>query len=538
MYARSLTEEAIKDRIVEQVDTERFQRITASALEGLATRELNLAALIGRRTEAKERRLVPEVIEDFFVHAAPLAAINPKEARGKEHIYHIGRIPRTLWQIGERLEHRFGRLGHEYKQIVFDKEYLKGNPTFEWVTPGHPLFECVREEVLQRVQNDLRRGTVFYDLHRKEPARLDVLSAAIQDGRGKVLHRRLFVVETAMDGTMTVRQPTIFLDMVPASGNIDTHIPDDTGLPDRDRIEHTLINDALQPLLEEVTTEREKEIETISCHIEISLSAIIDRVQCQFAELVSAKESGSTEPGLDGRIKQFEDRLFELNGRLEQRQEELQHERHCTIADIRHHGSAWVLPHPERTSPEIASMVRNDEIEKTAVQAVVAYEEARGWEVESVEADNRGFDLISRKPHPEDPQTAIIVRFIEVKGRATVGEVALTANEYKTAERLKDDYWLYVVFNCSTEPEVHTVQDPARLGWEPLVTIEHYHVGAEEILGAEKAKTVTVEKNPSADKLKLTPKQQKYMNQQGHVTVRRDGKFVTIERHNAGEAEK
>ena len=38
--------------------------------------------------------------------------------------------------------------------------------------------------------------------------------------------------------------------------------------------------------------------------------------------------------------------------------------------------------------------------------------------VESVEADNRGFDLISRRPHPEDPKTAIEVRFIEVKGRA------------------------------------------------------------------------------------------------------------------------
>jgi hypothetical protein len=49
---------------------------------------------------------------------------------------------------------------------------------------------------------------------------------------------------------------------------------------------------------------------------------------------------------------------------------------------------------------------------------------------------------------------------------------------------------------------------------------------------------VTVERNPSTDKLKLTPKQQKQMNQQGHVTVRRDGKFVTIERHNVGEAEK
>ena len=57
--------------------------------------------------------------------------------------------------------------------------------------------------------------------------------------------------------------------------------------------------------------------------------------------------------------------------------------------------------------------------------------------VESVEADNRGFDLISRRPHPHDEKTFTDVRFIEVKGRVAIGEVALTANEYKTAERLK-----------------------------------------------------------------------------------------------------
>jgi len=67
MYAHNLTEEVIKNRIVEQVDTERFRRITHSTLEGLAKRELNLSAIVGKSAEAKERRLVPEVIEDFFL---------------------------------------------------------------------------------------------------------------------------------------------------------------------------------------------------------------------------------------------------------------------------------------------------------------------------------------------------------------------------------------------------------------------------------------------------------------------------------------
>jgi superfamily II DNA or RNA helicase len=482
MYAHNLTEDLIKTRIVEQVDTDRFKRITSSTLEGLAKRELNLSAIIGKSAEAKERRLVPEVIEDFFVQAGPIVSVNPKEIKSGQHAYRIGRIPRTLWPMGERLESRFGRLGREYKHIVFDKKLLTDDPTLEWVTPGHPLFEAVREDAFERVQSDLRRGAVFLDINRNEPARLDVFSAAIRDGSGNVLHRRLFVIECDMAGTLTVRQPTIFLDLALTTVPIQT--PDDSALPARDQLEQSLIEQALQPFLLEVAAEREKEVETISRHMEISLNELIHRQNLRMADLVNQQQSGDNNPLTAANIKTTEDKLDELNGRLEGRREALQQERNCAITDIHHQGSAWVLPHPERTSPGIAPMVRDEEIERIAVLAAIAYEEARGWEVVSVETENRGFDLISRKPHPEDPQTAIEVRFIEVKGRAALGEIALTTNEYKTAERLEKDYWLYVVFNCGTEPEVNLIRDPSRLGWKPVVKVEHYHITSNEITKA------------------------------------------------------
>ncbi|MCL6479533.1 MAG: DUF3883 domain-containing protein [Peptococcaceae bacterium] len=480
MYAHNLTEEVIKNRIVEQVDAERFRKITQSTLEGLAKRDLNLSSIIGKSAEAKERRLVPEVIEEFFIQAGPLAGVHPKQVRKGQHVYRIGRIPRTLWPLGEKMESRFGKLGREYKQIIFDKELLKNDPTLEWVTPGHPLFECVREDVLERVQEDLRRGAVFFDLHCANPSRLDVFSASIRDGRGHTLHRRLFVVQTDINGIMSVRQPTIFLDLIPAP--IGTAVPDDAGLPGRDLVEQVLIEKALQPFLAENIARREKEIETISRHLEISLNELIHRQNIRMAELLERQQAGEQNQLLAANIKTTEDRLDELFGRLERRRNELEQERHCSIAGIQHYGRAWILPHPERTSPGISPMVRDDEIEQIAVQAVIAYERARGWQVVSVEKENRGFDLISRKPHPEDPQTAVEVRFIEVKGRASMGEVALTANEYKTAERLKKDYWLYVVFNCSSLPEIYPIQDPVQLGWEPIMRIEHYCLGAERIL--------------------------------------------------------
>ena len=101
-----------------------FRRITSSALEGLARRELNLSAIVGRSVEAKERRLVPEIVEQFFVEAASDVGLIPRPIEGarrgspdpaaSSHVYRIGKVPRNLIPIGDQLEPRFGRLGREY----------------------------------------------------------------------------------------------------------------------------------------------------------------------------------------------------------------------------------------------------------------------------------------------------------------------------------------------------------------------------------------------------------------------------------------
>ncbi len=454
------------------MDTARFTKITNSTLEGLAKRELNLSAIVGKSAEAKERRLVPEVIEDFFADAAPLAGLQPKETRVDSHTYRVGKLPRALWEIGEQLEPKFGRLGRDYKSIVFDKAILAKDATLEWVTPGHPLFECVREDVTDRTRDDLRRGSVFYDLHCAAPYRLDFFAASINDGGNHQLHRRLFAVQASADGSLAIKQPTILLDLAVApKGTPVRLIP---GLPEREAAERFLITEALNPFLDEVRQQRLREIDTIAAHLEISLNELIHRQNLRMADLHEQSQREENAPLIAANMKQTEDRLDELNARLERRREELQRERECMIGEVHHIGRACVLPHPERTSPKIAPMVSDPEIERCAVDFVIKHEEAAGRVVESVEADNRGFDLISRKPHPEDPKTALDVRFIEVKGRAFRGEIALTSNEYKTAQRLRRDYWLYVVTNCASEPSLNILRDPAQLDWQPIVKVEHY----------------------------------------------------------------
>ena len=109
----------------------------------------------------------------------------------------------------------------------------------------------------------------------------------------------------------------------------------------------------------------------------------------------------------------------------------------------------------------------NAAIEEIAVRVAARYEEGRGASVESVEDQNVGFDLLSRRG-PER-------RCIEVKGRAGVGGVELTWGEYAKAGELGVDYWLYVVLDCSSpDPRLYRVQNPVRALaglWKPSLNV-------------------------------------------------------------------
>ena len=93
--------------------------------------------------------------------------------------------------------------------------------------------------------------------------------------------------------------------------------------------------------------------------------------------------------------------------------------------------------------------------EAIAIKTAMEYEHDRGAEVKDVSNPSlkKGFDLQSRHPNGE-------VRYIEVKGRTGITGVELTANEWRQAANHRDRYWLYVVYHCDTEPQLHRCQDP------------------------------------------------------------------------------
>ncbi len=121
---------------------------------------------------------------------------------------------------------------------------------------------------------------------------------------------------------------------------------------------------------------------------------------------------------------------------------------------------ALVVP---STDPEDRKR-QDKEIEAIAMRKAWGYEESCGAEVKDVSTprlardagltDYPGFDLLSR--YPDARQLSI-----EVKGRAGIGTVELTENEWVAACNLRDRYWLYVVYDCaSSHPRLWRIQDP------------------------------------------------------------------------------
>ena len=58
----------------------------------------------------------------------------------------------------------------------------------EWVTPGHPLFEALRRQSVERGQDAFAKGACFHSIDHESPSRLDFYRARVVDGLGQVIH--------------------------------------------------------------------------------------------------------------------------------------------------------------------------------------------------------------------------------------------------------------------------------------------------------------------------------------------------------------
>jgi superfamily II DNA or RNA helicase len=477
-YAGKMGDSDLEERLLEHVDEGRFRAICQSALEGLASKKLNLEMLIERRARAQERRVVPETIARFIREAAEHVPLKLKVVENMPHTFEPARTPSALQRYERDPDWKLPPLAVKYPRCSTDRDTAEKH-SLEWVTPGHPLFEALRRHTCAQAVESLGKGACFHSLQHEEPSRIDFYRARAVDGLGQVIHERLFAVEIgphrgdaedaekeqqeALPGAPRLCGETVLSNLMPC--NPPAVLPAVALAAEPAAWLH---ENALQPFLEETRTERLAEVQRIAEHVELSLTELLLRADEEIGKANEDKEKGVA--GADGRLAQAENRHAELMARRERRRQELERQRSLTLQAVERITSVLVLPHPERQAPEVQRLRPNPETEAVAMQVVMEYERAQGRQVYDVHEKNLGYDITSLDLGSGE------LRLIEVKGLAdATGTILLTPNERRVAEDRRDCYWLYVVTNCAAQPALQEpVRDPARFPWHEVTKVAHY----------------------------------------------------------------
>lgn len=461
-YAKKLGDGDLEDRILEPVEEGRFRAICQNALEGLATKNLNLKMLIERQALAQEKRVVPETIARFMTEAAMQSQLVMKPVQGLSHTFEGFRTPTALKQIEKEPDWKLPPIAQKYPRLSTDRKTAE-DKKLEWVTPGHPLFEALRRNALEKAQSSFGAGACFYSLQHEAPARLDLYRARVVDGMGRTIHEKLFGLELS-EGTEPVRRdPGVLGNLIPAA-----RPPDLPGVAFLPEAVPWLTEKALQPLLDKTRDDRLAELDRIAKHVELSLGELIGRADFDIGRAVEAKERGET--GAEGRLAAAENRHTELTDRRTQRRKELERQQSLTLQAVERIASILILPHPEREAPEVRGIRPNPVTEATAMRVAIEHESTLGRQVFDIHEKNLGYDITSLDLNTGE------LRLIEVKGLAAPsGPILLTPNERRVAEDRRECYWLYVVTNCAAEPILQEpIQDPAKFPWHEVVKVQHY----------------------------------------------------------------
>ncbi|MFQ5796878.1 MAG: DEAD/DEAH box helicase, partial [Candidatus Bipolaricaulia bacterium] len=325
-YAGRLGDADLEDRLLRNVDTGHFQSICQNALEGLASKTLNLEMLIERRAKAQERRVVPESIARFIRETANYVSLSLKPVSKLPHTFEPGRTPSVLRRYESQADWRLPAVAGRYPRLSTDRDTAEKN-NLEWVTPGHPLFEALRRHTLDLSQGAFGKGACFYSLQHVTPTRLDFYRARIVDGLGQVIHEQLFTVELTENGPPRLQEPSLLGNFTPA--NVPENHP-----PVALAAEATewLNQNAFIPFLNEVREDRLSEVNRIASHIELSLTELLQKADDEIGR--AASEVEKKVPGAEGRLAQAEARHADLLARRDKRRQELDRQKALSLQAV------------------------------------------------------------------------------------------------------------------------------------------------------------------------------------------------------------
>jgi superfamily II DNA or RNA helicase/DNA-binding XRE family transcriptional regulator len=408
------------------------------------------------------RRLLPGFVRRFVEKAAPLVGIGIDGDLG------------ALFQF--KADRRFAldpllpvleKYPEEQRQhlSVYKLETTK---QFIFLHPGEPVFDRLRDWIVHKFGDQALAGGVFVDPYATAPYffHLALVNVVRQPDPAFTTMAGSETVESRLVG---VRQADGRIEECPVEQLL--VLRGGEGVPAalrtfaatageaRDRAQAFAVERIAQPIADERRLALVQMMPDRESYIRRGFEFQESDLAAARSKLTEKARAGDAKA--QGDLTRVKERQKQLNARRDASLAALHREPELVApGELTFVAHALVIP-----STDIEDRKKFDaEVEAIAVRLAIAHEEALGRTARDVSTPQRareaglrdwpGFDVLSQKAGTED-------KGIEVKGRARVGDVDVSENEWARACNLRDKYWLYVVFNCATpEPRLHKVRDP------------------------------------------------------------------------------
>ena len=445
----------LSETVEKKLDTKHLGELLEE--EALATDVMDWSRIVHIKEEmerAEARKLQPHFIRTFFINAFEQLGGNVHQREtGRYEITYVPSMIRQKWESMAKGP----KLLTKYERVTFDKDLIQipEKPTAEYICPGHPLLDITIQLILEKFGTTLNEGSILVDNNDQgdRPRTLWYVQADIVDERRdssskeRVVSRQMHFVEVDDEGNFSNAGYAPYLDYRPIEndekGRLGPNFIESVYHPESEsEVLSYAVNKVLLPHFLEVRQQREAFVDKTKAAVKERLTKEIAYWDNRANELKDQELQGKMTRLSSGNARRNAD---DLEARLKARMAELEMERMVNLKPPLVVGCAIVVPKGLLVKegvlegpPEISQ--DRGEVERLAMEAVIANEISLGRQPRDVHLENRGYDIESY-----DPKNNCHL-FIEVKGRVLgATTVTVSRNEILTGLNKADKYILAIV---------------------------------------------------------------------------------------------
>ena len=431
------------EEIIEQGKKVAIEKIEK---ESLIRGKLNLAPLRTMLKSSREWSIDEKDLERFI--KVFFDNHNGKLGKTKKGVYSL--LPPKKFVDGEQVKSR-------YPAATFSRETARelGKHQVDYVALGHPLIDRMIETCKSPMGGG--RASVKLDPSNRCGMIFNYLTKTM-DGTGRTISERMYSLFADLDnGEINEVDPKMVWEFEDSDGTIEgevaKHVHQAVDSIDylREKVEK-LVLERVKEFVDKTAEERMHEIKIKKTDAETFLNRRIEESKATLREYKARMGRGEDMKiaiiSEESRLKEYEDKLKDVRRKLELESKIIP-------------GAPELLSLAIIVPKGIIRKVRADEearreVEQEGMHFVMGYERRNGRIPEDVSKEFRGYDVKSVGKEE--------TRYIEVKAFAESDAVEMTENEWIMANKLGNEYWLYIVEHALDlkKRRLCLIQNPAK----------------------------------------------------------------------------